>query len=113
MEKEREFLYGMYNADVVDRAIQSTNSFYPRHETKSNIRLFDLYKEQPDGYEKSTECIDFSVDGTKITSVVMENAHIPNTSAFRKTTIYIIGGILMLLGIGSFGYVMYKKKGRN
>ena len=67
----------------------------------------------PDGYEKSTECIDFSVDGTKITSVVMENAHIPNTSAFRKTTIYIIGGILMLLGIGSFGYVMYKKKGRN
>ena len=57
MEKEREFLYSMYNADVVDSAIQSTNSFYPRHETKSNIRLFDLYKEQPDGDEKSIDIL--------------------------------------------------------
>lgn len=56
----------------------------------------------PDGYALNTECIEFSVDGSKVVSVEMKNepaVKIPNTGSFKDNVLYFIGGLLILVGV--------------
>ena len=67
----------------------------------------------PDGYVPKTECIDFTVDGTKITTVTMENTpvEIPNTGKMFNRLIIFFGLLLVIAGGGILSYfVFYKKK---
>ena len=69
----------------------------------------------PEGYEKATECIDFTIDGKNIKAVEMKNkpvqkALIPNTGVMQKYSPYIIGAILILIGLGTTGYIIYQKE---
>lgn len=67
----------------------------------------------PEGYELKKECIDFSVKGDKIVSVVMENektVDVPNTSMFKSKGIYIFGSIIGILGIG---FIIIASKQKN
>ncbi len=54
----------------------------------------------PDGYELNTECIEFSVDGTKIVSVTMKNSpiEIPDTGLFGNNVFKLIGAFLLIIG---------------
>ena len=54
----------------------------------------------PDGYELNTECIDFSVDGTKIVAVTMKNkpVEIPDTGLFGSNLLKVIGAFLLITG---------------
>ena len=56
----------------------------------------------PDGYQLNTECIDFTVDGKKVTSVTMKNykkTDVPNTFIGKNKIIYFIGSIITILGL--------------
>jgi len=64
----------------------------------------------PEGYEKQTECINFTVDGTKITTVVMENARVPDTAAFSNYWLYIVGALLLAGGSAAFVLISKKRK---
>ena len=67
----------------------------------------------PAGFERKTECINFSVDGTKITTVVMENSpvHVPDTRKMLNKIIIIIGILSVIGGIGILIYfTKFKKK---
>ncbi len=66
----------------------------------------------PSGYQQKTTCIDFTVDGSKVNSVTMENepVNVPNT-AFSKNRIIIYIGILsILLGLGIVSYYVINNK---
>lgn len=68
----------------------------------------------PTGYTLKTECIEFSVDGNNIVSVTMENdttVPTPDTGMFISKSIYIIGSLLIVIGI-SLIVVSYNKKQR-
>lgn len=65
----------------------------------------------PRGYQLNQECVDFTVDGSKITSVTMENAPevpIPNTGLFANILPYIIGGLIIMIGAGIIGTTIMK-----
>lgn len=67
----------------------------------------------PQGYQLNQECVDFTVDGSKVTSVVMENAPevpVPNTGLFANILPYLIGGLILLIGAGLIGSTMIKVK---
>lgn len=68
----------------------------------------------PQNYQLNTECIDFTVDGGKIVTVVMENAPtsvtVPDTNFFKSKGIYYVGFLLVLTGGLGFGFVLYKNK---
>lgn len=69
----------------------------------------------PDGYEVvegKEECIEFNIDGTKIQTVVMENAPIPDTAFFSNKIYMYIGLLLVAIGAGSL-VLVYKKKKQN
>ncbi len=66
----------------------------------------------PKGYALSTECIDFKVDGTKIVSAKMENhkeVEVPNTAANMSKIIYLVGGILLFIGLSFISIIISKK----
>ena len=68
----------------------------------------------PKGYTLKTECINFTVDGKKIISVTMENDTTitpPNTGMFSSKSIYIIGGLLIVIGFSTI-VIIYNKKQR-
>ena len=67
----------------------------------------------PEGYMLNTTCIDFTVDGNKVTTVQMKNnpkVYVPNTSSFLSRSLYIVGGVLVLLGLGITSAILWKKK---
>ena len=64
----------------------------------------------PDG---QTECIDFTVDNSKVTVVKMENAPIPDTGIFGSKTKYIAAIILLITGAGVIIYYYKKNKVNN
>ena len=66
----------------------------------------------PDGYEVTTECIDFTVDDSKIDTVVMENrpVNIPDTGIKLNKLIITIGLILVLIGGGIVSFFVFYKK---
>lgn len=67
----------------------------------------------PDGYELSTECIDFTVKDGEFTTVKMENkpVHIPNTSSMVNKIIIFLGLAFIIVGGGIISYfTFYKKK---
>ena len=56
----------------------------------------------PKGYKKKEECIDFTIDGTKVVGVTMENeVEIENTGASSSKTLLIFGSIVLILGVGT------------
>lgn len=66
----------------------------------------------PEGYERKTECINFEVKADNVTVTVMENepkVPVPDTFLSRSKIIYIIGGVLVLLGISSMSFIISKK----
>ncbi len=68
----------------------------------------------PTNYELNTECIDFIVDGSKLTSVTMKNepinkVSVPDTSTFVNILFYIGGALVIIVGI-TFAALNYKKK---
>lgn len=67
----------------------------------------------PKGYALNTECIEFSVDGSKVTTVEMENelaVDVPNTGIFKNKLPYYIGGLLILIGFCGMVIVIKEKK---
>ena len=65
----------------------------------------------PKGYTLKTECINFTVDSKKIISVTMENDTTitpPNTGMFSSKSIYIIGGLLIVIGFSTI-VIIYNK----
>lgn len=71
----------------------------------------------PEGYQLSTECVDFEVSNNKIENVQMKNTlvPVPNTKLSINKIIYIIGFTLILFGIGiviyfTFNYKQIKNK---
>ena len=67
----------------------------------------------PSGYEMQTECINFSVDNSKINTVKMENkpVYIPNTGSMVNKLIMVFGLIFVLVGGGIVTYfTFYKRK---
>ena len=60
-----------------------------------------------------TECINFSVDNSKINTVKMENkpVYIPNTGSMVNKLIMVFGLIFVLVGGGIVTYfTFYKRK---
>ena len=67
----------------------------------------------PEGYALNTECVEFSVTGDKIVSVLMKNepnVEIPNTNQFVSKILYIIGISFTLIGIIVSFAVLKKRK---
>lgn len=65
----------------------------------------------PKGYKKKEECIDFTIDGTKVVGVTMENeVEIENTGASSSKTLLIIGSMVLILGAGTIVLVSKKQK---
>lgn len=71
----------------------------------------------PEGYSLNSECVDFTVDGKKMVSVTMENnkvvktnVPVPNTKFSIPQLIYIIGGIILIIGICFIGIPLLSKK---
>ena len=62
----------------------------------------------PPGYIKKEECINFTVDGTKVVGVTMEN--FPDTGKHGSNTLLIIGSIVLLLGVGTIALISKKQK---
>lgn len=63
--------------------------------------------EAPSGYKLNENCIDFSVDGSHIIHLVMKNqpntdVSIPDTGSFMNYIKYILGFILICIGLGVF-----------
>ena len=84
------------------------------------LSAFNLYKVEetkaPDGYELNQASVAFKVknDGT-ITKVVMKNTpttDVPNTAENIPIYIYIIGGMILVIGIAVI-YVTTKPKKNN
>ncbi len=69
----------------------------------------------PPGYDKQTECIDFTVVSTRINAVTMENqpTHIPDTSKTLNKIMMYVGLLLTLFGIGITSYILFNKKVAN
>ena len=69
----------------------------------------------PTGYELSTECIDFTVDGNKILAVAMKNeptVPIPNTSLFKSKILYYLGALILSIGCAIVVISFMKKKNK-
>lgn len=67
----------------------------------------------PKGYALNTECVEFTVDGSKVVTVEMENepaVDVPNTGSFKNKLPYYIGGLLTLIGICGMIVVSKAKK---
>ena len=69
----------------------------------------------PDGYELNTECIDFEVINSKISTVTMKNKpeekkEIPNTGLFRGNNLYYLGVLLIVIGIVIITTIVEKRK---
>ncbi len=66
----------------------------------------------PDGYAPRTECIDFTVNGSTINTVTMENSPItvPDTSSMFSRIAIFFGLLLIIGGGGIFSYYMFYKK---
>lgn len=75
----------------------------------------------PEGYSLNNECVDFTVDGKKTVSVTMENnkvvkttVPVPNTKFGIPQLIYIIGGIILIVGGCFIGIpIILKRKKEN
>lgn len=67
----------------------------------------------PEGYMLDPTCINFSVDGSRITSVQMKNdkkVFVPNTSSFFSKILYIVGAGFVVVGIGVTSVILWKKR---
>ena len=67
----------------------------------------------PEGYALNTECVDFTIDGSKIVTVEMKNeptVDVPNTGSFKNNFPYFIGGLLILIGVCGIVVVSKSKK---
>ena len=67
----------------------------------------------PTGYDLQTECVEFTVVSTKVTSVKMENkpseVDIPNTSKFRSKILLCLGILFIVVGATISGIILMKK----
>ena len=66
----------------------------------------------PAGFERKTECINFTVDGAKIKTVVMKNrpTYIPNTQKMLNKLLIVLGIVSV---IGGIGILVYYTKNKN
>lgn len=67
----------------------------------------------PEGYQLSTECINFTIDGKKVTSVTMKNyknTKVPNTFLGNNKIIYLIGSIIIIIGLSLICIITIRKK---
>ncbi len=66
----------------------------------------------PEGYQLTHECITFTVDNQKTTTVEMENkpVEIPNTGSSVSIIFYVLGGILFGLGVYTVYLIIGKKE---
>ena len=64
----------------------------------------------PEGYQKQTTCIKFTVDNKKVTAHVMENAPIPDTAMNKSSLIYLIGALITLSGILVGAIILLRQK---
>ncbi|MBQ6476945.1 MAG: hypothetical protein IJI43_00690 [Bacilli bacterium] len=68
----------------------------------------------PQGYSLNKNCIDFTVDNTKIVSVTMENkpyvASVPNTGLFISKIAFYLGIISLLVGLMIVGIIFVTKE---
>ncbi len=67
----------------------------------------------PTGYTLNTNCVDFIVDNNNIKAVQLFNEKeiiVPNTASKISKIFYIIGGLLVFIGIVTFGFVYTYKK---
>lgn len=87
----------------------STNIPHYLHLENGDYSLCE--KTQPEGYVLNTECVNFNVDGTKITTVEMFNkVLIPNTDASINKFIYFIGFIILITGCSIITVNLKRKK---
>lgn len=69
----------------------------------------------PTGYDKQTECIEFTVVANRVNAVTMENqpTHIPDTSKVLNKILLYGGLLITIVGIGIISYIMFNKKVTN
>lgn len=71
----------------------------------------------PEGYSLNNECVDFTVDGKRTITITMVNnkviktdVPVPNTKLSIPPLIYIIGGIILIIGICTLGIPIISKR---
>ena len=67
----------------------------------------------PNGYQLETECIDFTVESNKVTTVTMQNKpiEVPDTGIFTNKLFIILGFFTFIGGAGLISYfTIYKKR---
>ena len=99
--KEDDTLVDEYVSESIPHYLYLENGNYKMCETIA-----------PEGYEKQTECITFTVDNNTIKTVVMTNKpiEIPDTGLFKSKLTLIIGTIFILIGGISVFILTLKKK---
>jgi len=108
---------------------KTDNSIVVKMTSTKNVKYIYLKKgdyslcetNAPEGYSLNNECVDFTVDGKKTITVTMENnkvvktnVPVPNTKFGIPPLIYIVGGIILVIGVCFIGIpILAKRKKEN
>lgn len=90
-----------------------TSTSQPHYISLNNGSYKLCETQAPVNFVRRTDCINFTIDGTKITTVVMENTpvHIPDTQKMLNKVLIILGILSVIGGIGILIYfTKYKNK---
>ena len=97
-------------SDVPVKKWTSTNTAYYTTLAVGKYELCETVA--PEGFELNTECVKFEVKYDKVTVTVMENSPtvpVPNTFFSKSNIPYLIGGVLLLLGISGMSVIFLRK----
>lgn len=95
---------------VIDTWVSTTS---PKYFFLKNGNYILCETSAPAGYALNTECIDFTVDGTKIVAVEMKNdkaVEVPNTGKKLDKLVYICGLASLILGLAITLIVLFERK---